>query len=116
VVLNLALNGLEALGPPGRGDRRVRIRTRATAAQLELTVSDTGPGLAEEIIPRLFESFFTTKPEGLGLGLSIVGSIVAAHGGRVSAENNRAGSGATFRVLLPEAKDPVSTLSTRQEV
>jgi signal transduction histidine kinase len=112
VVLNLALNGLEALGPPGPGDRRIRIRTRAVDAQRELTVSDTGPGLAEEIIPRLFDSFFSTKAEGLGLGLSIVHSIVAAHGGRVAAENNHDGPGATFRVLLPEARDAVST---RQE-
>ena len=72
-------------------------------------MSDTGPGLADEIIPRLFESFFTTKTEGLGLGLSIVGSIVAAHGGRVSGENNQEGPGATFRVLLPEAKEALST-------
>jgi C4-dicarboxylate-specific signal transduction histidine kinase len=113
VVLNLALNALEALGPSGAGDRRVRIRTRATDAQLELTVSDTGPGLADEIVPRLFESFFTTKAGGLGLGLSIVYSIVAAHGGRVTAENNHNGPGATFRVSLPEARDAVST---RQEI
>jgi signal transduction histidine kinase len=109
VVLNLALNALEALGPPGPGDRRVRISTRGTNAQRELTVSDTGPGLAKEVIPRLFESFFTTKAEGLGLGLSIVGSIVEAHGGRVAAENNQDGPGATFRVLLPEAGGAWST-------
>jgi signal transduction histidine kinase len=108
VVLNLALNALEALGPPGPGDRRIRIRARATDGQLELTVSDTGSGLAAEAVPRLFESFFTTKAEGLGLGLSIVRSIVAAHGGRVTAENNRNGPGATFRVLLPEARVALS--------
>jgi signal transduction histidine kinase len=106
VVLNLALNGLEALGPAGLGDRRVLIRTRAADGQVQLAVSDTGPGLGEEIIPRLFESFFTTKEQGLGLGLSIVRSIVEAHGGRVTAGNN-AGRGATFRVRLP-AKDDES--------
>jgi signal transduction histidine kinase len=102
VVLNLALNGLEALGAAGPGDRLVRIRTASSDAQVELAVSDTGPGLAEETLPRLFESFFTTRPDGLGLGLSIVRSIVEAHGGRVAAENN-AGTGATFRVSLPVA-------------
>jgi signal transduction histidine kinase len=67
---------------------------------VELAVSDTGPGLAEEDVPHLFESFFTTRPEGLGLGLSIVRSIVEAHGGHVTAENG-VGRGATFRVRLP---------------
>jgi len=103
VVLNLALNGLEALGPPGPGDRRVSIRTRSQDAQVELAVSDTGHGLAPEAVPHLFESFYTTKVDGLGLGLSLVRSIVEAHGGSVSAESN-AGRGATFRVLLPAAR------------
>jgi signal transduction histidine kinase len=100
VVLNLALNGLEALGRPAPGERRIRTRTRAAEAHVELTFADTGPGIAEEALPRLFESFFTTKPDGLGLGPSIVRSIVEAHGGRVTAENGSAG-GATFRVRLP---------------
>lgn len=100
VVLNLTINGIEALGPPGRGDRRVLLRTRADGAEVELAVADTGPGLSEDARPRLFESFFTTKSEGLGLGLSIVRSIVEGHGGRVTAEG-RNGGGATFRVRLP---------------
>jgi signal transduction histidine kinase len=102
VVLNLALNGLEAAEASGPGERRVRIRTRAADGTVELTVSDTGPGLAEEDLSRVFESFFTTKTDGLGLGLSIVRSIVEAHEGRVVAENN-GGPGATFRILLPAA-------------
>jgi signal transduction histidine kinase len=100
VVLNLALNGMEALGPHEPGARLVRIRTRADGSGVELAVSDTGPGLAADRLPRMFESFFTTKADGLGLGLSIVRSIVEGHGGRVTAENN-AGAGATFRVVLP---------------
>jgi len=100
VVLNLALNALDALGPTGSGRRRVKIRTQAEDGQVELSVSDTGPGLTEAEIHRLFESFFTTKAQGLGLGLSIVRSIVEGHGGRVTGENN-AGPGATFRVRLP---------------
>lgn len=104
VVLNLALNGLESLGRPGPGERLVRIRTRAAAGQVELTVSDTGPGIAEQAVLHLFESFFSTKAEGLGLGLSIVRSIVEAHGGSVAGENG-AGRGATFRVLLAAARE-----------
>jgi signal transduction histidine kinase len=100
LVLNLVLNGLDAVGQIPSGPRLVRIRTRLTDGHVELTVSDTGPGLAQEDLPRLFESFFTTKPDGLGLGLSIVRSIVQAHGGHVSAENNAVG-GASFRVRLP---------------
>jgi signal transduction histidine kinase len=104
VVLNLALNSLEALGPVGAGERRIRIRTHANGSGVELSVSDTGPGLGREDLPRLFESFFTTKAEGLGLGLSIVRSIVDAHGGRVTGENDP-GRGATFRVQLPACRE-----------
>jgi signal transduction histidine kinase len=112
VVLNLALNGVDAVAADGSRDRRIRIRTRAADGQIELAVSDTGPGLAEEIIPRLFESFFSTKAEGLGLGLSIVRSIVEAHGGRVTAANNNE-RGATFRVQLPaERSEPPAQRET----
>jgi signal transduction histidine kinase len=108
VVLNLALNSLEALGSDRPGDRLVRIRTAANGAGVELTVSDTGPGLDEGQLSHMFESFFTTKQEGLGLGLSIVRSIVEAHVGRVAAENNR-GRGATFRVHLPALQGKAAT-------
>jgi signal transduction histidine kinase len=63
-------------------------------------VSDSGHGIPADHLKRLFESFYTTKKEGMGLGLSIARSIVEAHGGRILAEN-RPGGGATFRVFLP---------------
>jgi GAF domain-containing protein len=101
VVLNLLLNAEQALGT--RGDpRRILLRLAAAGDHVRLTVSDTGPGIAPEILPRLFEPFFTTKPvgQGTGLGLSISYGIVKAHHGRIWAESPP-GSGATFIVELP---------------
>lgn len=100
VVINLALNGMEAMAetPPGR--KRLRIATRNGNGRVVVRVSDTGRGIAEADAPKLFESFFTTKTHGLGLGLSICRSIVDAHGGRIAAQNN-GGGGATFEVELP---------------
>jgi signal transduction histidine kinase len=65
-----------------------------------LAVSDAGSGIAPEHLPKLFEAFFTTKKDGLGLGLAIAQSIVEAHHGKISAENH-GGAGATFYVALP---------------
>ena len=69
---------------------------------IEVTVSDRGHGIAEERLPLLFESFFTTKREGMGLGLSIARFLVEAHGGHISAAN-RPGGGATFTFTIPIA-------------
>ena len=67
---------------------------------IEISVSDTGQGLTEDILANLFQPFFTTKESGMGVGLSISRSIVEAHGGQMQAEINTAG-GATFRFTLP---------------
>lgn len=101
IVLNLVLNALEAsaacVAP------RVEIGTATHGDDVEITVSDNGPGLPDDVRQRLFESFFTTKAQGLGLGLAIVHSIAERHGGRVQAENGAQG-GAIFRVVVPPAK------------
>lgn len=101
VALNLVLNALEATAGTD-GARRVVVGAHGEGDDVELFVRDSGPGLSPEVQARLFDSFFTTKQHGLGLGLVIVRSIVQRHGGRVTAENAAAG-GAEFRVVLPVA-------------
>jgi PAS domain S-box-containing protein len=104
VMLNLILNGLEASGEQEQGDRWLKVRiTEGGGGAVELTVEDSGKGIAASDLERVFEPFFTTKREGLGMGLSISRSIVQAHGGRVWAENSAEG-GAIFRCVLPAAQ------------
>jgi C4-dicarboxylate-specific signal transduction histidine kinase len=101
VVLNLVANGLEAMREPHAGARTLAIRTaRDGAAALRVTVQDSGPGIAEKDLGHIFEPLYTTKTEGLGMGLAIVRTIVRAHGGTVGAENNPQG-GASLNVTLP---------------
>jgi signal transduction histidine kinase len=99
VVLNLMLNALEALSQAD-GARTVVVETRACAGGVELSVRDNGPGIAPTVADRLFEPFFSTKTDGLGMGLVIVRSIIERHGGHVDAEQPPSG-GAVFRVVLP---------------
>jgi signal transduction histidine kinase len=101
VLVNLLLNAGAALG--GRGHVRVSARTVPASAssgrEVEITVDDDGPGIAADDLPRIFDPFFTTSG-GTGLGLSVSYGIVAAHGGRIWAENRAAG-GARFTIRLP---------------
>jgi signal transduction histidine kinase len=101
VVLNLVLNGIQAAGAHSSGGvRRVTLRTAPRPpVEVQLTVEDTGPGIAPGQLPHLFDSFFTTKKNGMGLGLSIARSVVEAHGGRIWAETSS--RGAVFSVVLP---------------
>jgi PAS domain S-box-containing protein len=101
VILNLVVNGIEAMQPVTDRPRELVIRTRQDEArQVLVTVSDCGVGVAAENADRLFDAFFTTKASGMGMGLSICRSIVDAHGGRLSASGN-VGPGATFQFTLP---------------
>ena len=103
VLLNLVVNAFDAVS--GSADREHRIRVAARnipGNRIEVAVADSGTGISADLLPRLFEPFVTTKPAGLGIGLSVAHDIVTRHGGRLWAENNPHG-GATFRFTLPAA-------------
>jgi signal transduction histidine kinase len=103
VLLNLVLNASEAMSANGPQDRRLSMIATADARRnVQISVRDCGTGIPPDLIDRLFEPFVTTKPQGLGLGLSISRTIVAAHGGRLWAQNNT-DRGATVHCLLVAA-------------
>jgi C4-dicarboxylate-specific signal transduction histidine kinase len=102
VVLNLVLNACDAMNTEHAADRLIVLSTRADDGFVELAVSDHGLGIPDGQLERVFEPFVTFREHGLGLGLAITRSIVTAHGGSISAENND-GGGATFRCRLPVA-------------
>jgi two-component system sensor kinase FixL len=115
-LLNLVRNALEAMtGEEEACGAVVRPRELAIAAKLAapelvvIEVADTGPGLAPDVAGRLFDSFVSTKPGGMGMGLSISRTIIEAHGGRLWAEPNPEG-GAIFRFTLPSAP-PLDTIA-----
>jgi signal transduction histidine kinase len=107
VLVILVKNAMDAMAemPPPR--RRVTITSEVTAADVQVTVRDTGSGLPADIIGTLFTPFVTTKSHGLGIGLTIARTIVHAHGGTIEAHNNPEG-GATFTVTLRAAESGVS--------
>jgi C4-dicarboxylate-specific signal transduction histidine kinase len=104
VVLNLVLNAADALSAIAPDERRFRIRTEATGAEVRLYVVDNGSGIAANDLDKVFNPFWSTKPGGMGIGLAICQSIITAHHGRISAANNAEG-GATFCVRLPTRHD-----------
>jgi PAS domain S-box-containing protein len=121
VLYNIFNNALEAVDGRVRIAVEYRVLPRQSAVErygdslllgsdetvVETTVTDSGPGIDKEHIERLFAPFYTTKPEGTGLGLAVVWKIVKAHGGEILAENSGA-SGARFRILLPIRLDSVT--------
>jgi signal transduction histidine kinase len=104
VLLNLVVNAIEAMGAIHDRPRALTIVSRPDGPDaITVEVRDSGTGLGAERADRLFEAFYTTKSEGIGIGLSISRSIVEAHGGRLSAAPNSP-HGAVFRVWLPTAR------------
>ena len=103
VFLNLIMNAIEAMGSSTSGVRTLEIKSAASdTGDVLVTVADSGPGVPVEKFDKIFDAFFTTKPEGMGMGLSICRSIVDAHGGRLWA--SRGEPGLTFYVWLPGLK------------
>lgn len=99
VLINLMRNAMEAMRDSPRRDLIVRTRP-ISAERMQVEVEDTGPGISDEIASQLFQPFVTTKPGGMGIGLSISKRIIEAHGGELTVRRNKAG-GATFTFTLP---------------
>jgi signal transduction histidine kinase len=106
VLLNLFLNAMDAVGENPKEAKRIRVNARENGAQtVEVSVRDTGHGIPPEKLKDVFKPFFTTKSQGMGMGLAISRTIMEAHGGRIEARNNGDGLGATFILTLPIAKE-----------
>jgi signal transduction histidine kinase len=100
IILNLAMNALDAMKDTAGDARIIDIRTKRSDNFAELSVSDHGTGIPEDKLKAVFEPFYTSKAEGMGMGLAIVRTIVEAHSGEISAENLGHG-GACFRIRIP---------------
>jgi PAS domain S-box-containing protein len=104
VVVNLAINAMQAMAQAASTDRNIIIRTALPdPASVRCSVEDSGPGIEPQHITRLFDSFFTTKDGGMGMGLRICRSVIEAHGGRIAADNESSRGGARFYFTLPVA-------------
>lgn len=114
VLVNLIQNAIQAMQATPATQRGLEIRALQLESGVEIRVADRGPGIAEAVREQLFSPFFSTKSDGLGLGLSICRSILEAHGGRISVANRAAG-GAEFICLLP-ASSPALTPALNEEI
>ncbi len=107
VIVNLLVNAIQALGQQEKGDRTIELSTGVgPGGEISLMVRDNGPGIAPGDFDRLFDGFFTTKEDGMGIGLAVCQSIALSHGGRISAETHP-GGGAIFRFSLGPAPNEI---------
>lgn len=108
VILNLVMNAIEAMSGVRDGTRDLLLTTRNIGAdRVQVSVEDSGPGIGPDRIGKIFDPFYTTKADGMGMGLSISRSIVQNHGGRLWTESN-VGQGTVFHFILPKAGEPES--------
>lgn len=108
VLLNLVLNAVEAMGETSEGQRVLSISAAKEGLnRVRVTVRDSGIGLGGSDLDRLFEAFYTTKPQGMGIGLPVSRTIIEAHGGRLWATPNRP-KGAIFQFILPIDEEQAS--------
>jgi signal transduction histidine kinase len=115
VLLNLIMNGMDAIQNSPGSNRRVVIEARRREhGKIEVAVTDSGSGVPPEVIGKVFEPLFTTKSDGLGMGLPISRTIIEAHGGRLWAEHAPGGRGLTFRFTLSQAETALRTPETLQ--
>jgi signal transduction histidine kinase len=113
VMLNLLVNAIQAMSSVGDDERDLQISTEIAEPEgVRVGVRDTGPGLAPESLKRLFEPFYTTKAEGMGMGLAICRSIVEAHGGRLWATACDP-HGALFQFTIPAEQDATAAMTMR---
>ncbi len=103
MLLNLVTNACNAMADVEPKGRKLFVRTSASPEGVRVTVADRGRGIPSESLPRIFNPFYTTRPEGMGLGLTVCRTIIEAHRGRLWAENNPAG-GASFHFMLRAAE------------
>jgi signal transduction histidine kinase len=97
----MIMNGLDAMREADGDERTLVLRTSSAGpTRVAVAVEDSGAGIAKAAVDHVFDAFYTTKPDGLGMGLAIARSIVEAHGGHLDARNNP-GGGATFSFTLP---------------
>ena len=108
VVLNLVINGMDAVESCAPGTGKISIQTAwMEGSKIEVSVVDTGKGIPQGRLAQVFDAFFTTKPQGIGVGLSIARTIIETYGGKIWAEN-RPGGGAVFRFMLPLSRASAS--------
>jgi C4-dicarboxylate-specific signal transduction histidine kinase len=105
VLVNLLRNGIEALSAAPADRKKIAVRAARVADGVEISVADNGTGIPDDELQRVFQPFYTTKPQGLGLGLAISRTIIEDHGGRIEARPNASG-GLTFRFTLPVPETP----------
>ena len=112
VMVNLIVNAVEAIEEQGIEGGIVRVETKSGAGVLRIAVSDNGPGIPSDVLPRIWEVYFSTKEKGTGLGLPTVRRILAEHGGDVTV-SSRHGKGTTFSVFLPVPPNITGTENLR---